>query len=141
MDGFAAVGASLGLAVAARGRPLAGSALYAGFLLWFVAALVRSPTRRLLLPFSFGSYPLVLAATTLLIVATRQFAWVAVAVLYYACVLLVQRKVRYVPWGLGAGSVDATERPLAYWSIVGICLALAAVMLAALFVWAATGRL
>ena len=140
MDLLAAAVASTGLALAGHGYAIAGAVLYVGSLVGLAIAMSRPARPRLVLPFSFGSHFVVLAVAMLAAVLMRNVARGAQAgclglmAYHYACVSLVERKVRYVPWAAPFGrwrTATLPERPFVYWSFVVLFLCLATVLLGA----------
>jgi hypothetical protein len=65
--------------------------------------------------------------------------FLGVAIFYAGCVALVERQVRYVPWGAGFlwRTARQSDRPFVYWAVVALFFALSACLLLLQFLAAA----
>jgi vacuolar-type H+-ATPase subunit I/STV1 len=140
VDVLAIAVAAGGFVLAWRGHHLVGAVVSGIALAGLAVALARNRRLSTVLPFSFGSHFVVMLLFVIAwAVARNRFAGPSVALLgfwpyYYACIALVERKVRYVPWGAGLGlswrTAHSATQPRAYWVVVTLAFGIAALLFA-----------
>jgi hypothetical protein len=140
MDVLAIAAAVAGFVLAAQGHAIVGAILSFGALAALATTLARTTDLGTVLPFTFESFFVVMPLCVVGWAALRTRAPGAAIVLfgflpyYYACIALSERKIRYVPWGRGLGwdwkTAHVGTRPLAYWTLVGVCMGIAALLFA-----------
>jgi hypothetical protein len=142
MDLIAFAVAAGGLLLARSGMPLAGGTLYAASLIGFPILLLYRRGPGTVLPFSFKSY-LILFGVAIVALAvlwgrapTASVLVFGLTFYHFACVTLVERKSRYVPWGIGTHWKVAyrDQQPVQYWWNVGQAFVFGLVPLAMAFV-------
>ena len=139
MDLLALALTLLGLGVVARGHLLPGALLTVVPLLVLAIALGRGRRSSLILPFTFGSWFIVLPVAIIAVILLQyqlltkaESVPLGLALYYHGGISLVERRARYTPRGSGFAWRTATraERPVAYWLVVGLSFLLSGVFLA-----------
>ena len=127
MDLLAFLVAFVGAALAGKGYALAGGVLVVAPLVALAPALVRSRKLLLVLPLDFASWWVILPLGFIGTAVSGSSFPLGFALYYYGCIALVERKVRYGPWG--ENTVFRKEQPRKYWLWVGVFFTMSGVLL------------
>jgi hypothetical protein len=127
----------LGLFIASRGYFGMGVAFAGVPLVVFVPAFRRLPKTWLLFPLKFAGWWVAFGLAILVSILFRggptylQIFPHGIALYYYGCVALVEKKIRYVPpAGLFSwNEARRRDQPVAYWLLVSLVFFLSAVFL------------
>jgi hypothetical protein len=128
----------LGLFLASRGQLRIGVVFVGVPLVAFALFFRHLRNSRLLFPFSFSAWWIVLGLTVLVAILFRggpsynQIFPLGIALYYYGCLALKERKIRWVPPGavLTWNEARRRDQPVAYWLIVSLVFCASAISLA-----------